>query len=263
MKEENIKSYYWKVWNKLVIFSKKNEEQLCPELRYCWMEGMLLWQYYFKGHPTPSFERFTLMKVCDECVMKESCINQSRFLRCNLFSLAVYVYCQYLRIIVLQYRIDNKEPTIKGKKQENKDYPAMAVACKSKNNNDIQFGYSNCRNEIFKDKKPQLFRKLLKDQIMSIPSKSKSDFWNNPTDLCKNLPGNCAEPHAADKILRKNICHDLSELEFNVPVRPRTMEIHSYCGNCQEVFPFCKNNNPKLCSSECKSDFSKKNNCKC
>lgn len=240
MKEENIISYYWKIWNKLVRLSRKKEMQHYPELRYCWMEGMLLWQFYFNGQPTPNFEKCSLANICNNCKMEESCKNQEKFSRCNLFSLAVYVYCQYLRIIVLQYRIDNNEPIIKGKNKEKEDYPAMAVACKRKNYNDIQFGYSNSRNKIFKDKSPQLFRKLLREKILSIPSKYKSDFLTKPSDLCRNPPGNCAEPHAADKVLRKTKCHDLSELEFSVPVRPRTMEVYAYCENCKFVFPFCK-----------------------
>lgn len=257
MKEEKIISYYWKIWNKLVRLSRKKENQHYPEL-ICWMEGMLQWQYFITGHLMVAKPNNECGKKCNQCNFSQICFNQFLFPGNSILSFSIYVYCQEIRILVIQYWIKQK-----GKKNEH-DYPAIAVACKKKSDRDIQFGHSKSNIKLLKTKNPELFCETLVEKLKELSPKANnnSDFWVKSTDFCKNRPGNCAEPHAADKVLKATKC-DLSDLEFSVLVRPRTMQIRAYCGNCQEVFQFCKNNNPKLCSSECKGDFVKTNKCKC
>lgn len=285
MKEENIKSYYWKVWNKLVRYSRKKETQYYPELSCCWLEGMLQWQYFMTGHLMIAKLCNNCGKKCNQCDFSQICFNQIVFPGNGNLSFSIYVYCQEIRISVIQYRIDRgrnnntksdkeledngivnekKIELVKKGKEDEYDYPPIAVACRKKGDKDIQFGHSKSNIKRLKTKNPESFCEKLVVKLKKLSTKlsNNSDFWVNSTDFCKNRPGNCAEPHAVDKVLKATNCN-LSDLEFSVPVRPRTMQIRAYCGNCQEVFPFCKKNNPKLCSSECKSDFSKKNNCKC
>lgn len=53
----------------------------------------------------------------------------------------------------------------------------------------------------------------------------------------KHPIGQCAEPHAAQKMLNKEDCKDLKEILFSTAKRPRTLEEMLPCGICKYVFP--------------------------
>ena len=55
---------------------------------------------------------------------------------------------------------------------------------------------------------------------------------------CKNTIGACAEPHAAQKVMKhfgKQM--SLNRVVFSTAYRPRTMEVVDYCKNCTDTFP--------------------------
>ena len=53
---------------------------------------------------------------------------------------------------------------------------------------------------------------------------------------CDNTVGACAEPHAADKVIKAFPgCH-LDELQFSAPYRPRTAKRKRCCINCKDTF---------------------------
>lgn len=53
---------------------------------------------------------------------------------------------------------------------------------------------------------------------------------------CKNVVGACAEPHAADKVLKEFPGCKMTELQFSRPFRPRTASRKNYCRNCRDTF---------------------------
>ena len=78
-------------------------------------------------------------------------------------------------------------------------------------------------------------RKVIKDELgrlgYTIGQKSISTKNN-----CKNPLGNCAEVHAAHKLIKETKC-SIGDIIFGVAVRPRTMQIILPCENCTTVFP--------------------------
>lgn len=54
---------------------------------------------------------------------------------------------------------------------------------------------------------------------------------------CKNTVGACAEPHAADKVLKAFPGCNMDELQFSDAYRPRTARRLSNCQNCKDTFP--------------------------
>ena len=57
-------------------------------------------------------------------------------------------------------------------------------------------------------------------------------------NACKNTIGACAEPHAAQKVMKhfgKQM--SLKRVVFSIAYRPRTMEVVEYCKNCTDTFP--------------------------
>lgn len=54
---------------------------------------------------------------------------------------------------------------------------------------------------------------------------------------CKNTVGACAEPHAADKVLKAFPGCNMNELQFSDAYRPRTARRIRNCQNCKDTFP--------------------------
>ena len=53
---------------------------------------------------------------------------------------------------------------------------------------------------------------------------------------CKNTVGACAEPHAADKVLKSFPGCNMNELQFSDAYRPRTARRIRNCQNCKDTF---------------------------
>lgn len=134
----------------------------------------------------------------------------------------VNTWCRDIRNEVQRYR----EKT--GVNNGIYDYPAVAVVA-----SDSKLTYSgrgrsgairssNCYHDV-----PGLEKKL----------KSLGKIGKT-RDACKNAIGACAEPHAAQKVMRhfgKKI--SLGGIVFSAAYRPRTMEVVEYCKNCTDTFP--------------------------
>lgn len=54
---------------------------------------------------------------------------------------------------------------------------------------------------------------------------------------CKNIVGACAEPHAADLVVKTFPGCRMSELQFSAAYRPRTSRHIKNCKNCKDTFP--------------------------
>ena len=91
------------------------------------------------------------------------------------------------------------------KKHSPQDYPAVVVACKCQWNRDIYFGES--RSPVNYKYEERIKNRL--ELLGNIGSKRKE---------CPNIIGSCAEPHAADKVVKVLNC-DLDKLKCLPPVR--------------------------------------------
>lgn len=105
------------------------------------------------------------------------------------------------------------------------DYPATAVAC-SCYDNPVLIEKDYSRGVKSSHLAPILANKLR--LLGTIGEKS---------NICNFIIGRCAEPHAANKIIKKTGCKDLANIYFSVAMRPRTREIIEYCNNCKSTFP--------------------------
>lgn len=104
-----------------------------------------------------------------------------------------------------------------------KDYPAVVVACGYSRSYSVFWDESKSpRNKKFNF---NIHRRLIK--IAPVGTKEPHSG---------NIIGACAEPHAADKVLKKFPgCH-MCELEFSDAYRPRTSQRVKYCYTCKQVF---------------------------
>ena len=53
---------------------------------------------------------------------------------------------------------------------------------------------------------------------------------------CNNIVGACAEPHAADKVIKTFPGCKMNELQFSNAYRPRTARRIKNCQNCKDTF---------------------------
>lgn len=62
----------------------------------------------------------------------------------------------------------------------------------------------------------------------------------SPITGCGYPIGNCAEQHAANRVMKEleanRLNRDVSQLSFTKAIRPRTMQIIAYCDNCVTLF---------------------------
>lgn len=104
------------------------------------------------------------------------------------------------------------------------DYTAAVVACGCINNNRTFSGYSASPNgHHFSEK-----IRVRLESLAPIGSKRKE---------CKNIIGACAEPHAADKVIKACPACNITQLQFSDAYRPRTGRRIRYCQNCKDTFP--------------------------
>jgi len=103
------------------------------------------------------------------------------------------------------------------------DFPAVVVACGSTLNNKVFCGQSSFPQFY---KYSNLIRKRL-EELGPIGTKRRE---------CDNIIGACAEPHAADKVVKSVYGCGLCDLRFSKAYRPRTGQKVKYCNNCKDTF---------------------------
>ena len=107
------------------------------------------------------------------------------------------------------------------------DYPAAVVSCK-KNNGDNRI-YSG------RSSKPTsgMYEPLLEIALTRLGGVGQASRKGCPYTI-----GKCAEPHAANKVLKNTgTAVGLDQILFSTALRPRTRQVIPYCANCRAVFP--------------------------
>lgn len=105
------------------------------------------------------------------------------------------------------------------------DYPAVVVSCK-KNNGDNRIYNGNSSKPTLGMYEPPL--EIALTRLGGVGQHSRNG--------CPYTIGNCAEPHAANKLLKDNFV-GLDQILFSTARRPRTRQLIPYCANCRAVFP--------------------------
>ena len=117
-------------------------------------------------------------------------------------------------------RIRQSHPNVKHRIQ---DYPAMVVACGYKRSGAVFWGQSASPVNLQYE---QPIKKRL-EALAPIGEKRKG---------CDNVIGACAEPHAANQVVKTFPGCNMKELQFSSAFRPRTAQRKKYCKNCKETF---------------------------
>lgn len=104
------------------------------------------------------------------------------------------------------------------------DYPAVVVSCKM-NNGD---------NRIYNGKSSKPTSGMY-EPLLEIALTQLGGVGQQSRNGCPYTIGNCAEPHAANKLLKDN-CVGLEQILFSTALRPRTRQVIPYCANCRAVF---------------------------
>lgn len=131
---------------------------------------------------------------------------------------------RYLLSIEIPQKCDEVLRTTKGRV---KDYPAMVASC--------------CRNDIATPL--EIFTAYSESpQIAGYTSKLTKDLakigklGTTMVQTCRNPIGQCAEQHAAEKLLQKRKRFIVKNILFSTAFRPRTSEAFDYCDNCIKIF---------------------------
>jgi hypothetical protein len=128
-------------------------------------------------------------------------------------------------------RIQQKRKKKPNRKHSFYDYPTCVVACSYKNTKPVAKESGTCNANYYTNQKLLAeFRKL------------KKYYGNNKvigeeSRLCDNIIGFCAEPKAAELVLRVYHTSHFVDLNFSKAYRPRTSRVQNYCKNCKAVFP--------------------------
>lgn len=119
----------------------------------------------------------------------------------------------------MQRSVENGDPF----QHNGQKYPAMIVGCHKKDKD--YWIIDSARSPVnypFVDE----LRNALTTLLGPIGTTSQ---------LCSNVIGQCAEPHAANEILLAENCL-VDDLDFSFAMRPRTQTFYPYCLNCKRVF---------------------------
>ena len=107
------------------------------------------------------------------------------------------------------------------------DYPAAVVSCK-KNNGD---------NRIYSGRSSKPTSGMY-EPLLEIALTRLGGVVQESRNGCPYTIGNCAEPHAANKLLKNTAAAvGLEQILFSTALRPRTRQVIPYCANCRAVFP--------------------------
>ena len=147
----------------------------------------------------------------------------------------VYIYCgEITNRSPFQKIFYNASDKSKPKRKKTYwDYPAAASVCCLAAGRNIYEGFSQ---RAYDNSYPN---SILRTQLTKLGKIGEKAMKKVGT---KNyLLGQCAEPHAARELLKKeNSCKNLSDIHFSVTMRPRTRKILQPCDNCKKVFPTLK-----------------------
>ena len=118
-------------------------------------------------------------------------------------------------------RVKKARERKKAKRYNVQDYPAVTVASAYVKSFEIVVGES--KNPCWHKFNYILYNKLL--ELGPIGAKVNG-----------NIVGACAEPHAADEVMKKHRACGISDLQFSKAYRPRTCQHIKYCKNCKDTF---------------------------
>lgn len=106
-----------------------------------------------------------------------------------------------------------------------RDYPATVVSCRMNNGNRIIY------NEKSGKSKPEMFEPILANALNQL-----GGVGQHSGNGCPYPIGCCAEPRAANKLIRNNNHVGLDQILFSSALRPRTRQVIPYCDNCRAIF---------------------------
>lgn len=121
----------------------------------------------------------------------------------------------------IRKRVKKARERKKAKRYNVQDYPAVTVASAYVKSFEIVVGES--KNPCWHKFNYILYNKLL--ELGPIGAKVNG-----------NIVGACAEPHAADEVMKKHRACGISDLQFSKAYRPRTCQHIKYCKNCKDTF---------------------------
>ena len=132
--------------------------------------------------------------------------------------------CVSEAIRIVRKIVHNKRKAHPAKKHEITDYPAMVIAC----------GYVRSGDTFWSESASPVNYKYcqkVKDRL-----ENTLGVIGTKRNGCKNTIGACAEPHAADKVIKRFPGCNLDELQFSDAYRPRTAQRKRSCQNCKDAF---------------------------
>lgn len=126
---------------------------------------------------------------------------------------------------VIAKRVLDYNSSIRHRKPILKEYPPVVVAC-AQNETNHYVGITR-HNVLRKDINRDLLDRL-EDRLG--PYGESTEF----APRC--YIGHCAEPQAANKLLRNEYVNDLDDIYFGNAYRPRTGVVIPPCNNCRRMF---------------------------
>lgn len=132
--------------------------------------------------------------------------------------------CVIYAIHLIRRQVRRKRLAQPKKKHSITDYPAMVVACGYERSYEVFWAQSASPINYKYDDRIRLRLEAL-------------GVIGDKRVQCKNIIGACAEPHAADKVIKHFPGCQMNELQFSDAYRPRTAQRKRYCQNCIDTFP--------------------------
>lgn len=132
--------------------------------------------------------------------------------------------CVSRAIIKIRQRVKKSRLTHQKKKHLVQDYPSIVVACGYQRSGDTFWGVSASPVNHH-------YNTMILERLISLGVKI-----GEKRKICKNAVGACAEPHAADKVVKSFPGCKMNELQFSRAYRPRTAQRKKNCKNCKDTF---------------------------
>ena len=132
--------------------------------------------------------------------------------------------CVSAAITKVRQRVKKRRKAHPTKKHKITDYPAIVVACGYKRSNTTFWDES-------KSPENHNYCEKIKTRLESLGVRIGEMRCG-----CDNTVGSCAEPHAADRVMKSFPGCKMNELQFSKAYRPRTAKHKRYCQNCKDTF---------------------------
>lgn len=127
-------------------------------------------------------------------------------------------------------RVQQERRMHPNKKHSIFDYPGCVVACSYKNTKPVAKESGSSAVSYYTNR-------LLFDKLDNLRKDTKNPkVIGEKSYLCNNRIGCCAEPRAAELVLRNYNTKNFGDLYFSKAYRPRTSKRMNYCPNCKKVF---------------------------